>query len=462
MNVINQVYDTLKWKKNDQFCADKLEIPLKKYQVLKEQILYVKDMVREEADEKLKEVINKKILTLLDDEAVKAEYITALEDHVVDCMNQRKDKVIEFSENLEEGTANIKGVAFSEPKSPEEIIRVLKIDTDKWKLSNYWNKEHKDYWLVSALVTRKNADELSIEEAEQIIDRVFCDKNFQPIYNYPDVHNGKALFIYTSDKHIAAYVDHQRAIYANDFDELNYDARMKLIIHEVLYLHTIHGSFQDVYVIDLGDKMDGLNGYTTRGGHKLPQNMSNRKAFETALTVEKAFYDRLFTSGVAEQYHVIHNANSNHGGDFDYMVNRALEIYVQQKYPDVKTRVMEKFIEHLTYGKHTILLTHGKDDADLKHGLPMHLNDKAESYLNKYLMFHGINPQQTFVSVIKGDLHTNTSQDAYGFRYRNVLSLFGGSKWVGNNFGPCKPGCSFDIIEQDSFRVYEHRLFFAL
>ena len=41
------------------------------------------------------------------------------------------------------------------------------------------------------------------------------------------------------------------------------------------------GAFYSIYVCDLGDAVDGWNGYTTRGGHKLPQNMSNKEVFET-------------------------------------------------------------------------------------------------------------------------------------------------------------------------------------
>jgi len=31
----------------------------------------------------------------------------------------------------------------------------------------------------------------------------------------------------------------------------------------------------------LGDLMDGYNGHTTRGGHELPQNMTNEEAFDS-------------------------------------------------------------------------------------------------------------------------------------------------------------------------------------
>jgi hypothetical protein len=236
---------------------------------------------------------------------------------------------------------------------------------------------------------------------------------------------------------------------------------MSLLLHEIIYQQQVFGRFEDIYVIDLGDKMDGLNAQTTRGGHRLPQNMTNRQAFETAVRVDKEFFDKLIQADLANKYHLYQNSNSNHGGDFDYMVNRALEIYINTQYPNVETRILEKFIEHMFYGNHCLLLTHGKDDEDMKHGLPLHLNDKTENYFRKYLMYHKIDPEDYRISIVKGDLHQSSSQETYGFRYRNVLSLFGGSKWIATNFGPNAGGCSFEIIEAHTDRILESTMSFS-
>jgi len=40
-----------------------------------------------------------------------------------------------------------------------------------------------------------------------------------------------------------------------------------------------------LYISDLGDFLDGFNGQTTRGGHALPQNMSNQKSLRRRLYV---------------------------------------------------------------------------------------------------------------------------------------------------------------------------------
>ncbi len=40
----------------------------------------------------------------------------------------------------------MEAISASEPKSPEEIIDILNIDTTQWKLSSYWNKQMGDHW----------------------------------------------------------------------------------------------------------------------------------------------------------------------------------------------------------------------------------------------------------------------------------------------------------------------------
>ena len=415
------VAQSITWKKSNAYCANRLGLSLVQYKKLKRQVL-TNQMFNADAPD--------------------LAY------------------GIEIEENVKDGTAKITGTTTEQPQSAEEIIKVLQIDLSKWELNRFWNKQKKNGWLVSALVVKKKDGELSIEDAEHIIQKVFQDKTFEPVTFYPTISNQKALFIYLSDRHIAAHVC-GIAIYENKYDQTVYEKRLAEVLHEIHYQKEIFGKFEDVFIIDLGDKMDGYDGYTTRGGHKLPQNMSNREAFEVAVKAEKNFIDSLMESDTANNYHVYQNANSNHGGDFDYMVNRAIEIYTNTKYPQVETRIFQKFIEHLEYGNHLFMFTHGKDDADMKHGLPLHLNDKVENYLRKYLMYNRIDAQDLRVSLIKGDLHLSASEEAYAFRYRNVLSLFGGSKWIGTNFGPNRPGCSYEVVEKYTERIFEGKIMFS-
>src|SRR5574343_111528 len=375
--------------------------------------------------------------------------------------NLTKPKVKLTSEHadLESGQTQLTGVFADRPLSAEDIIEKFQIDTTKWKLIQYWNKEKQSGgYFVSANIARIKDSEVVSSDLEEVIKRVFNKTNLKPVVSYPNITNRKALFVYTSDKHIGAYVSGD-AIYENSYNALTFETRMRLLLAEILYLNNTFGSFDDVFILDLGDALDGQNGQTTRGGHRLPQNMNNKEAFETYLRVHKNFYDSLVSNSVAHSYHAYTVTEDNHSGDYGYYAARSLETYLNLVYPQIETRVFKKFIEHFTYGHHTFMVTHGKDSEDMKHGFPLVLNDKAENYINKYIRYHNISTPN--IHFIKGDLHQESSQVTDSFRYRNVLSMFGSSKWMMNNFSSTgKGGCSIEIVEKDTSRIFQHKIKF--
>jgi len=145
MNIIQLVYGSLKWKRSDSYCSTKLGISLEDYQEIKAKILVAKNDLEDDLDLYMLEAITSKL---------EENDVTKPNEQLLGAAQDYKNKVIEFKENLDEGTAELKGIAVVEPKSPEEIIRILKIDETKWKLSSYWNKQHRDHWLISAMVSR--------------------------------------------------------------------------------------------------------------------------------------------------------------------------------------------------------------------------------------------------------------------------------------------------------------------
>ena len=74
---------------------------------------------------------------------------------------QRKSNA-NISVNIEKGEARFEGKSTKEPKDANEIINLLKIDTTKWKLSQYWNKQMSDHWRISALVTKIKESDIVI------------------------------------------------------------------------------------------------------------------------------------------------------------------------------------------------------------------------------------------------------------------------------------------------------------
>ena len=254
MNLIDQVYGSFKWKKTDQYCSTKLGISLQKYQEIKKQLLQTKHLTQSEIDSQLVNLAGQRMMELIDDEAIRSQYIAELENTLVDAINQNKEKVVEFRENLEDGTAEIKGIAFAEPQSPEEIIRILKIDTEKWKLSSYWNKQHKDYWLISAMVTHKK-----LEPQDFLLETL---KNFKPKYT-------PVAKVHINDKFSDPTVGvlSIQDLHFGKEGNLTVADDFKLAIENlVLRAYSSHKVDKIVYVIG-GDllNMDTFSGLTTKG-----------------------------------------------------------------------------------------------------------------------------------------------------------------------------------------------------
>ena len=354
-----------------------------------------------------------------------------------------------YDENLDKGTLEVSKLVSTQPRSSEEIIEIHKIDRTKWRLVQYWSKEKQSGWLVSALFASIKPEDTFPQDIENVLREVFLESNITP---YPTprkspIASKKGLFVYMSDKHVGA-LTHPNSIFNNQYNEDVFEVRMMRVLEEIEKQVKTYGRLEDLFICDLGDSLDGWNGHTTRGGHALPQNMNNKESFMTYLYAHKRFFDLLVEKNLANNIHAIMQTEDNHSGSFGYITNQALTLYLNTAYPFIKVTIMEKFLEHFDYGKHTFIFTHGKDSEDLKHGLPLFLTEKAENFLNKYIDHHNLGENKN-ISIVKGDLHTESMQQVYKFRYRNVLSMYGSSKWIMNNFGPGYPGVSFDLVEKD-------------
>jgi hypothetical protein len=189
-----------------------------------------------------------------------------------------------------------------------------------------------------------------------------------------------------------------------------------------------------LYVDDLGDLLDGFNGVTTRGGHQLPQNMTNEECFDAALE-----FKIKILHGLVNYYDKIHFnniCNDNHSGAFGYFVNKAFKEIAELQFDNVTVTNHRKFINHYFVGDVCFLISHGKDDKSLKFGFKPHLDFKGADKIDQYCKQNGIYKKAELVIFKKGDSHQAlfdicTSDDFY---YYNYPALSPSSNWIKNNF----------------------------
>ena len=410
MNLINQVYGSLKWKKTDDFCASKLGISLQKYQEIKRQISHTKDLLQNELDSSLIDIVGKRMLELIDDETIKNQYISDLEDQLVDAINQNKEKVVEFKENLDDGTAEIKGIAFAEPKSPEEIIRILKIDTDKWKLSSYWNKQHKDYWLVSAMVTQKTLEikDLLQETLENFkpsykpIAEVFINDKFDNptvgILSIQDLHFGKEGNLSVVD----------------DFKD-----SIKSLVLRSYHSHSVE---KIIYVIG-GDllNMDTFGGLTTKGT-PVDSDLRAQDAYNEAF--DAMFWSVNFIKQFCKELEVVYLPGNHDRLSSYHLVHALSKCFTQEPSITFNAKYEERKV--VTWGQNFFAFEHGDVTKKMT----------ALVYATEFPFQWG---QTTFRTCYTGHFHTKkvtefvTDNEVHGFSIKHLPSLSKSDYWHYHN-----------------------------
>lgn len=220
------------------------------------------------------------------------------------------------------------------------------------------------------------------------------------------------------------------SMYAYEWNEKEVIKSLDIMTNQVIRKQ----SSSTLVIDELGDFLDGLNGYTTRGGHKLPQNMTDEECFDLALS---------FKVNVINDLHlkygkiIVNNiCNDNHAGSFGYFVNSAAKNIIENLYDNVTVNNHRQFINHYYVGDICFLITHGKDDKTLKFGFKPQLDSKGLEKIDQYCKQNGIYKTAKKIVFKKGDSHQAlfdmcTSDDFYYFNYP---ALSPSSQWVQNNF----------------------------
>lgn len=305
-------------------------------------------------------------------------------------------------------------------------------------------------------------EEEHLEKLKEILIKEIEPQSYNTKSNSPEK---KALFIYGSDKHIGALTK-ENSIYSNKYDREEIKKRIiSFTLSEIENWTNKYGILDSLFIMDLGDALDGYNQKTTGGlrgasPHTLPQQLNNREQHDLYVESHKELFDILTFNGYAENLYFIATSNSNHGGDFEYGAMRNLEAYLNVKYPFIKTYVSYYPYNHFFYGKHCVIFGHGKDDEDMRNGLPLTLNDKVENYIEDYIRVNEL--QNYIITFVTGDLHQSAETYGKSIRYKKVLSQYGSSKWMHTNFGSGAAGLSSELLFKDSNKILKTDTFFEI
>jgi hypothetical protein len=235
------------------------------------------------------------------------------------------------------------------------------------------------------------------------------------------------------------------AQYAMDWNKDELFKRVNIMVSEVVANKTSN----TIIVDELGDYMDGYNAQTTRGGHHLPQNMTNEECFDSGLTAKMILVKELSKHW---DYVVFNNiCEDNHAGSFGYIVNSAFKSLCEVSFNNVEVNNFQKFINHYFIGSHCHVITHGKDSRNLKFGFKPHLDPKQIEKIDQYLKNEKIYNKAEFIEFTKGDSHQYLMDCAStdDFDYFNVMAFSPSSEWVQTNFKKGRSGFVMQSIDNN-------------
>lgn len=312
-----------------------------------------------------------------------------------------------------------------EEKTEEELIQLH----NQNKENNILRRLEKDQLseankLINKLITENQELSKSSKLLEDLLKYDSSFKNEKPNFTQNPLES--TVIIWLSDLHIGAYNEKFGFYQLPNYDKKEIKRRLDKIINAFRYY-----DLDNLIVVDLGDSVDQYNKETTRGGHLLPNNMTDKEMSHLYLDCMEYFFKNIKDLNIAEKYYYYSIGESNHSGDFGWALNLALSYKLQQN--GWNTYVSDYPIDDFTVGNTTWIYTHGKDSHSQSRQFPLTLNPQTELYFANYIAEKKLQNKKVFV--VKGDLHQYAYTSGKQFDYISVGSMYATSNYIAANFG---------------------------
>ena len=299
--------------------------------------------------------------------------------------------------------------------------------------------EVKDLRALVTKLTKETSKSLNKELIETTIKNTVKDYKELPVNinnkeaKYPD------LIIWLSDLHIGAYnAKYSSFVQLPSYDITEIKSRLSRIVESF-----VEQEYHSVYIVNLGDSIDGFNKETTRGGHELPEILDNKEISEAFIECMMEFFATLTVKVKSKDFNYLSIGESNHGGDFEWLNQKLLAAYLT-KY-NVKSYISNYPIDNFIIGNHQFLYAHGKNNTSQTRQFPLTLNPQTELYFANYIAEKGICSPHIYV--VKGDLHNYAYTTGKQFDYISVGSMYGSSNYITANFGHTKWSINYTIVK---------------
>lgn len=287
------------------------------------------------------------------------------------------------------------------------------------------------------------ADTYSFDIIEKIDEYVRSVKPKKRPISFKRIPKTSIARLVFTDVHVG--MDNSDSLYGGKWDKNSLEERRSAMVRK--FLENTPKEVDCIQVFNLGDFMDGLDGKTVRRQHDLPQNMSNEEAFDVGLNFLLRTLEEI-SSNIKYNKIIWYNVcNSNHSSSFDYFVCQAFKGVALSNFHSIEIINERKFIGHFVHGNRAEILTHGKDDINLRFGFRPTLEEKGRQKIDEYIKFYNLHNYK--ISFHKGDSHLRVvDKTCQNFDYNSYMALSPSSNWVQTNFNAGRSGFTVAIIDE--------------
>ena len=195
-----------------------------------------------------------------------------------------------------------------EEHTPEELQEMQLRDKENDFLKAVEKDEIKD---LKALVTKLTKQSVSNTNKDAILDIIKSTvKDYKELPVNLDNKNAKYpdLIIWLSDLHIGAYnAKYSSYVQLPSYSINEIKSRLTKIVETF-----VGQEYHSVYVVNLGDSIDGFNKETTRGGHELPEILDNKEISEAFIECMTEFFATLTSKVKCNDFNYLCIGESNH------------------------------------------------------------------------------------------------------------------------------------------------------
>ena len=241
-----------------------------------------------------------------------------------------------------------------EEHSNEELQEMQLREKENDFLKAVEKNEVRDLKQLIVKLTQQNSKLITEEKLVELIKSTNKDYKELPVNTNSSNPTYPVLIIWLSDLHIEAYnAKYSSFVTLPNYDKEEIKARLAKIV-QTFYRQ----SYGAVYVVNLGDSIDGYNKETTRGGHQLPEVMDDKEISETYIECMMEFFKALKTNVKSDEFNYLCIGESNHDGNWGWLNNKLLAAYLANE--GIKSYISNYPIDNFVIGKHSWIFLHGK------------------------------------------------------------------------------------------------------